>query len=888
MKATKKQIDDFIEYEVKVPSSTYSFYERRQAVRYVKNNLSFSSSIFLKECWAVLYHVDRTNIIDNNDLNLLRYLLKLMLYTLNGETDNSWLEDKYKEYHEKYDFSKDKSFTSGAKKEEEDDGIKYVNGELKYKCSDGLAKDILEELDDKKEAYPHILEEYLLQLVLFANKKKTSKKELENILRVLIPELLYKYDTRDIKYVVDNIIKDLPIDEIRLGYSLANCVSSYEIRVEEIDTLVPVYKNMKEILIFIRNRDKNSTNGVPYNNISQFRHVLSTSVNYGSVNQWDNLIRLITGTPTYSNYEIAEFIKGFENESIQTSSLQIAGYIAKYYYDDFVFDLLHKNVDEDLLFSVCNRIGIKEYFYRRYKKVKGVSFSKRDSSLAPKKVSEVCTPIVKKEQTEAVLEYDCDTLIWKPDEKFIDSLHEEQHTYTKNPIKLAQAIWDMFIFVNKENTSEKELKKILTTLCLELRDTNTVFEQIIEKAIDSFMVDGFSFSEEFCDLIYTYNKKYNKVPLLTSIQPSTLEHVLKKPCKYWNKEPFSNMGALKECLHGMIDVAEHLFAVSYLVNNENPSQQQIAEFIDGFYNRPTTTLSESYIAGFIASNTEEDAVKTLLTFHPYAEETICNVCKKIGIKDYFYKEYKKLKGVTYSDRKKVKPKKDGYIKGVGVDLIKYDEVAESVNKAAKEALTHKIGESTTLVTEVGIKKEEEKEVINLNILGKVPAQEINFTLQSDSIDIHKISDGKLEPETILMTEELFKETLDWSKGQSCTIEEKKDPRKEAYIKGVYLGIVRELVKSTKDLILSSYNKNLITTVLGSSVGDVIVSAVLVELLPSINLGAKKEFIEKVVELLRLNVSVAVGEFATGLLLNVGKELAKDNKLQELVKQVVTV
>jgi len=617
MKATKQQIDDFIGYSVKVPLSTYSgCVDRRQAVRLLKNNLLGFRSIFLKDCWATLYHVDRTNIIDNNDLNLLRYLLKLMLYTLNGETDNSWLEDKYKDYHEKYDFSKDKSFTSGAKKEEVEAGeIKYVNGELRYKCSDGLAKDILEELDDKKEAYPHILEEYLLQLVLFANKKKTSKKELENILRVLIPELLYKYDTRDIKYIVDNIIKDLPIDALMLGYTLASYVSSYKIRVEDIDMLTPVYKNMKEVLILTRDRNKISPGG-QYENIGWFRHVLSTSVNYGSVNQWDNLIRLITGTPTYSNYEIAEFIKGFENESIQTSSLQIAGYIAKYYYDDFVFDLLHKNVDEDLLFSVCNRIGIKEYFYRRYKKVKGVSFSKRDSYSAPK-----------------------------------DSKH---------------------------------------------------------------------------------------------------------------------------------------------------------------------------------------------------------------------------------------------VKGVGVDLITHDEVAESVNKATKEALTHKIGENKTLVTEVGIKKEEEKEVINLNILGKVPAQEINFTLQFDPIDIHKISDGKLEPETILMTEELFKETLDWSKGQSCTIEEKKDPRKEAYIKGVYLGIVRELVKSTKDLILSSYNKNLITTVLGSSVGDVVVSAVLVELLPSINLGAKKEFIEKVVELLRLNVSVAVGEFATGLLLNVGKELAKDNKLQELVKQVVTV
>ena len=612
MKATKKQIDDFIEYEVKVPSSTYSFYERRQAVRYVKNNLSFSSSIFLKECWAVLYHVDRTNIIDNNDLNLLRYLLKLMLYTLNGETDNSWLEDKYKEYHEKYDFSKDKSFTSGAKKEVEDDEIKYVNGELKYKCSDGLAKDILKELDDKKEAYPHILEEYLLKLVLFANKKKTSKKELENILRVLIPELLYKYDTRDIEYIINTIIQNLWIDNLILGYTLSSYVSSYKIRVEEIDMLAPVYRNMKEVLILVRDRNKISPGG-QYENIGWFRHVLSTSVNYEIVHRWDNLIRLVTGNPTYSNYEIAEFIKGFENESIQTSSLQIAGYIAKYYNDDFVFDLLQKNVDEDLLFSVCNRIGIKEYFYRRYKKVKGVSFSKRDSSSAPK------------------------------------------------------------------------------------------------------------------------------------------------------------------------------------------------------------------------------------------------------------------------DNK--------YVKGVGVDLIKYDEVAESVNKAAKEALTHKIGENKTLVTEVGIKKDEEKDVIKFDTetyyLGKPPAIKVIYN------GLHKMSDGKLAPETVLMTEELFKETLDWSKEQSCPIEEKKDPRKEAYIKGVYLGIVRELVKSTKDLILSSYNKNLIT-VLGSSVGDVVVSAVLVELLPSINLGAKKEFIEKVVELLRLNVSVAVGEFATGLLLNVGKELAKDNKLQELVKQVVTV
>jgi hypothetical protein len=209
MKATKKQIDDFIEDISTIPGTMSATYYRRECISSIKRCLKNGDlqSVSKYYCWPLIYTTDRKEIINNSDIYLLTYLLKLILYTLNGETDNSWLEDKYKEYHKKYDFSKDKSFTSGAKKEEVEAGeIKYVNGELRYKCSDGLAKDILEELDDKKEAYPHILEEYLLQLVLFANKKKTSKKELENILRVLIPELLYKYDTRDIKYVVDNII----------------------------------------------------------------------------------------------------------------------------------------------------------------------------------------------------------------------------------------------------------------------------------------------------------------------------------------------------------------------------------------------------------------------------------------------------------------------------------------------------------------------------------------------------------------------------------------------------------------------------------------------------------------------------------------------------------
>jgi hypothetical protein len=117
---------------------------------------------------------------------------------------------------------------------------------------------------------------------------------------------------------------------------------------------------------------------------------------------------------------------------------------------------------------------------------------------------------------------------------------------------------------------------------------------------------------------------------------------------------------------------------------------------------------------------------------------------------------------------------------------------------------------------------------------------------------------------------------------------KKDPRKEAYIKGIYLGIVRELVKTTKELCASSFNNDLIKGVANSPFGDVVISTILVELLPTIDFGARKEFVEKVVELLKLNTSVAIGEFATSMLIGIGKELAKENKIQDLVKQAVTV
>ena len=592
MKTSKQQIDDFIGYEVGVPSSTYSFYERRQAVRYVKNNLSFSSSIFLKECWAVLYHVDRTNIIDNNDLNLLRYLLKLMLYTLNGETDNSWLEDKYKEYHEKYDFSKDKVFTSTAK----------VKTEL-------------------------------------------------------------------------------------------------------------------------------------------------------------------------------------------------------------------------------------EYFYRQVN--------------------------------------------WTPSQEFIDSIQKEIPNYVKNKNTLINTIWKIVDFIQNKKRDEGLYKTLVRILCLELSDSSSSYDvgYFIGEIKNTFEVDCSLFTDIFDEYFKNWAHEKDIINGLKD-HPSILEMLLDEFYSEIDDSSYEDIESINELqtsLNESIDSILVTVKKVYSLLKEDINSRK--DFISGFQNGPISKLTENYVGGYIVSHINHKPIFKLIQAHQKDNETIdviLNACKSIGIQKHFYNEYKKIMGVSYTNRFNSSAAKK--IKGVEGDNRVVDELRVIEIKPPAE----KVEQTIKFDTEISYVTDFQK--IKLQNYQK------DFLKKDGETSIKLITTKEGGPSQYENLTNLLLEVPT----PAISMDVKKDPRKEAYIKGVYLGIVRELVNSTKDLILSSYNKNLITTVLGSSVGDVIVSAVLVELLPSINLGAKKEFIEKVVELLRLNVSVAVGEFATGLLLGIGKELAKDNKLQELVKQVVTV
>ena len=590
MKTSKQQIDDFIGYEVGVPSSTYSFYERRRAVRYVKNNLSFSSSIFLKECWAVLYHVDRTNIIDNNDLNLLRYLLKLMLYTLNGETDNSWLEDKYKEYHDKYDFSKDKVFTSGAKKEEE----------LTYTDS-------------------------------------------------------------------------------------------------------------------------------------------------GEVN-------------------------------------------------------------------------------------------------------------------------------WCPDDDFIEEITKQTKGYNKNKTLFAHTVWRMVSFIQNKNTDISLYKELVKTLCLEIHDESFTVDinDIIIEIKNTFQISDMGFTYDFETWVDGILDKEDLVDYLY-LHPEVVEKELEGiETNIDQYEIFSMEDLRQELTCSVFNVLLAINAVYKLFKGTADSRQH---FIKGIKRESMNKLTTHWVGGFIISCINKQPVKELIEMYQTEEDTISVIletCKAMNIQKHFYSEYKKVTGVSYTNRLNSSAAKG--IRSVKADLVVVDEVRELEIKPPAE----KVEQTIKFDTEISYVTDFQK-VKLLNFQKDFLKKDVE-----NSVKLTTTKEGAASQYVNLTTLPLKVPT------PAISLDVKKDVRKEVYIKGVYLGIVRELVKTTKELFASSFNNDLIKGIANSPFGDVIISTILVELLPTIDFGARKGFVEKVVELLKLNTSVAIGEFATNMLIGIGKELAKENKIQDLVKQAVTV
>ena len=93
MSITKQDIDSFINGINKLPS--IDKWGRRDYINSLKAEMDDLrkytyrlSKYHIGYCYGVLYDVDRKNIEKNSDIKLFKYLSKLMLYTLSGETDS--------------------------------------------------------------------------------------------------------------------------------------------------------------------------------------------------------------------------------------------------------------------------------------------------------------------------------------------------------------------------------------------------------------------------------------------------------------------------------------------------------------------------------------------------------------------------------------------------------------------------------------------------------------------------------------------------------------------------------------------------------------------------------------------------------------------------------
>lgn len=591
MSITKQDIDSFIYVGIsKLPS--IDSWSRREYVKLLKSEVDDLRKYSYKltghhttYCYGVLYDVDRKNIEKNNDIKLFKYLSKLMLYTLNGETDNSWLEDKYKKYHDKYDFSKDKIFTLGAKKEKE----------LTY--------------DDAGE------------------------------------------------------------------------------------------------------------------------------------------------------------------------------------------------VD------------------------------------------------------------------WCPDDDFIEEITKQTKGYNKNKQLFAHTVWRMVSFIQNENTDISLYKEIVKTLCLEIYDEPSTVDinDIIIEIKNTFQVSDMGFTYDFETWVDGILDKEDLVDYLY-LHPEVVEKELEGIETNTDRYEIFSMEDLREALK--CSVFNVLIAISTVYKLFKGTADSKQHFIKGIKRESMNKLTTHWVGGFIISCINKQPVKELIEMYQTEEDivsVILETCKAMNIQKHFYSEYKKVTGVSYTNRLNSSAVKG--IKGVKADLVVVDEVRELEIKPPTEKI---------------------EQTIKFDTEGTVSGRVLlpNNTTNIKEL-FNKIEEIPIKPDVIYITKEGFSEMQEYSLSEVSS-GVKKDPRKEAYIKGIYLGIVRELVKNTKELFASSFNNPAIIGIVNTDLGDVVISAVLVEILPMINFGARKDFVDKVVELLKLNTSVAIGEFATNILIGIGKELVKENKIQDLIKQVVTV
>ena len=115
-------------------------------------------------------------------------------------------------------------------------------------------------------------------------------------------------------------------------------------------------------------------------------------------------------------------------------------------------------------------------------------------------------------------------------------------------------------------------------------------------------------------------------------------------------------------------------------------------------------------------------------------------------------------------------------------------------------------------------------------------------------------------------------------------------RIEDYKHGLYLGVIKESISSLRKIISDIYIKDKnIVELLNTSVGDALLSALLVELIPFILGEAHKDKVDFIVKLLKENSMFLLGEMAMKVIFGAGKELSrlKENiEVLSLLKEAV--
>jgi hypothetical protein len=506
------------------------------------------------------------------------------------------------------------------------------------------------------------------------------------------------------------------------------------------------------------------------------------------------------------------------------------------------------------------------------------------------------------------LEYFYRRVNWTPSQEFIDSIQKEIPNYVKNKNTLINTIWKIVDFVQNKKRDEGLYKTLVRILCLELSDSSSSYDvgYFIGEIKNTFEVDCSLFTDIFDEHFKNWAHEKDIINGLKD-HPSILEMLLDE---FYSEIDDSSYGDIESINELQTSLNESIDSILVTVKNvysllkEDINSRR--DFISGFQNGPISKLTENYVGGYIVSHINHKPIFKLIQAHQKDNETIdviLNACKSIGIQKHFYSEYKKIMGVSYTNRfnssaaKKIKDvEEDNRV----VDELRVIEIKQPAEKV-EQIIT--FDTETSYVTDFQkvklrdfqkefLKKESENS-LKLGVKENTETHSESFKnpLINTSINtkelINKLEENFIKPDVIYITKEGFAEMQKYPLSETSS-EVKKDPRKEAYIKGIYLGIVRELVKNTKELFASSFNNPSIISIVNTALGDVVISVILVEILPTIDFGARKEFVEKVVELLKLNTSVVIGEFATNMLIGIGKELAKENKIQDLIKQVVTV